>query len=355
MTADPLYDPTDQDRPAAYVDEDGTLVLRASAITQCTRLLAGVAEGWEQKQAPEGIQRRFDDGHLHEMDIINRTALHYKGELGADGVKIAGSLRILPGKVRIEGSADALLEAIVGFGELEDGTCLIEAKSMAKAAWAEWKLKRFAAFEAYAWQASIYQIAIGRVYGLGHPMPLVMACKNKDSGEIDYHAVPEPPVSLARIRSRAMEVYKAWQKVRTGEVALEEMLCDRTTYPCPLYYIHETKQEKKAKQVTKQGPKEDVTLELLMRRYLSAQQDEARLTNLKRSLANEIRAHCERSGKTSWVAADGTSLSCKPGNRTIVTWSKLRDDWPGLDPDAYKIVVPTSDAVVRVTAPKEGT
>jgi hypothetical protein len=346
------YDPTDPDRPAAYVDDDGVLVLRASAITQCTRLLVGVAEGWEQKQPPDSIQRRFDDGHLHEQDILKRTAEKYKGELTVSPV--ACSLPILPGKVRIEGSGDAMLEALVGFAEHEAGLCLLEAKSMAKSAWGDWKLKRFGAFESYAWQASIYQVAVGRSYGLNHPMPLVMACKNKDSGEIDYLPVPSPPVQMSRIRMRAIEVYKAWQKVRSDLAAIERMMCDRTTYPCPLYYIHESREEKKAAKVKAQGPKEDTTLELLMRRYLSAQQAEAAATNLKRSLANEIRAYCERLGRSSWVAADGTSLSCKPGSRTIVTWSRIREDFPALDPDEYKETVPTNEAVVRVTAPKEG-
>jgi hypothetical protein len=347
ITPDEVQTLPDPDRPSAFIAKDGALIVRASAITQCTRALIGVATGWDVKQPPQAMQQRYDDGHLHEADIINRTELKYTGKIVQ--VQVGCSIMLLPNRVIVQGTGDAVMEALVGFMDNEVGQCLIEAKSMAKSAFADWKRNGWKSFPGYAWQISIYMIALGRAYGYSHPLPAIIACKNKDSGEIDYLPVPVPPISLGVMRHRAIELWKAYQDVATNRQRIETMQCDKSTYPCPIYYVHDS--------AGSQAPADtvdDPVLDKLIVDYVEARTLEANAANLKDQAAKDIRARMAAEGREAWKSSTGFSVSCRRGTRSVYEWDKIKADWPGLDPDLYKSAIPTKEAVVRVTAPQEG-
>jgi hypothetical protein len=282
---------------------------------------------------------------LHEADILKRTEDKYRGEISVAGVGC--HLELVPNRVVVAGSGDAVMDVLGGFGELEVGQALIEAKSMSKSAFAEWKKDHWKKFPAYAWQLSIYMTALGRGYGYPHPLPAVMAVKCKDSGEMDYFLVPTPPVSMARIRLRGIEVWKAYQDVVTNRQRIETMQCDKSTYPCPIYYVHDNIETTPAPTPVVADP----ILEKLIHEYVEARTLEAQAANIKDQAAKDIRIHMQAMGRDEWKSPTGYSLSCRRGSRSVYEWDKIRTDWPGLDPDLYKSTIPTKEAVVRVTAP----
>jgi hypothetical protein len=251
----------------------------------------------------------------------------------------------VPNRVRVAGAGDAVMDVLFGFGEMEVGQALVEAKSMAKSAFADWKRDHWKKFPAYAWQLSVYMIALGRSYGYNHPLPAVMAVKCKDSGEMDYFPVPEPPISMSRLRLRGVEVWKAYQDVVTNRQRVETMRCDKSTYPCPIYYVHDDPIEAVEAGVV------DPVLDKLIVEYVESRTLEARAANLKDQAAKDIRIHMQATGREEWKSPSGVLLSCRRGSRSVYEWDKIRADWPGLDPELYKSTIPTKEAVVRVTAP----
>jgi hypothetical protein len=150
---------------------------------------------------------------------------------------------------------------------------------------------------------------------------------------------------MSRLRLRGVEVWKAYQDVVTNRQRVETMRCDKSTYPCPIYYVHDDPIEAVEAGVV------DPILDKLIVEYVESRTLEARATNLKDQAAKDIRAHMQATGREEWKSPSGVLLSCRRGTRSVYEWDKIRADWPGLDPELYKSTIPTKEAVVRVTAP----
>lgn len=203
------------DAPIAYFADDGTAIFRASAIGNCEAALVYSLRGMEPSPPPPDMQARFDDGHLHEPAIIEH--LRKAGwviDQSQDTVKIHVNESII-----INGHVD-------GVGTNEQGVkAVIECKALSDSGYKKWVKEGFGAFGKYAQQATVYMHALN--------LPLVMAVKNKNSGEVDVQFVEAPPYLLAKLKAKAIRVVRLSGTARTPE-------CPKVKdYPCPFFKLHQ--------------------------------------------------------------------------------------------------------------------
>ncbi len=99
---------------------------------------------------------------------------------------------------------------------------LVEVKTMSRFQFERWKKQGFDAFRKYAFQVSLYMIAMH--------CPAVYAVKNRDTGELDVREIVEPPLSMAEIVNYLGDALRAYNNGVLAD-------CPETDqYPCGFCY-----------------------------------------------------------------------------------------------------------------------
>lgn len=231
------------EKPNVY-EEDGVWIYRASAVGGCSKALVAARLGYDPLAPPEAQQARFDDGHMHEVAIIEK--MEKKGfclERRQERVNLPVSNKVL-----VRGHIDWI-------GALDDGVERVwDAKSMSKDSYAKWLAKRWDGadyFGNYAIQLSIYMAAT--------KLPGGLLAKNKDSGALDFFTFDEPPVPIAQIKAKILKVESIARKGILPEK------CDKTNFPCPYFFLHEDP-EVVAREVVVENELEQAIMEYEMAR-----------------------------------------------------------------------------------------
>jgi len=99
---------------------------------------------------------------------------------------------------------------------------LVEVKTMSRFQYERWKKSGFDAFKKYAFQVSLYMIAMN--------CPAVYAVKNRDTGEIDVTTIDTPPFSMAEI------VNYLGDALRANAAGILAECPETEQYPCGFCY-----------------------------------------------------------------------------------------------------------------------
>lgn len=204
--------------PNVY-DIDGVTYFRASSLGSCSKALIAARLGYDSVGPPEFMKNRFADGHLHEPQILSRVTEEF------DIPWTDGQLEVdlpISSRVVVRGHIDALGDHPVY------GPCVVDAKALSKASYKMWENGFFDAWPHYAWQMSAYSYGLalmGKGEVKGRPLPIVMAVKCKDNGEMRVDVFPEPPIGLSQIRVKCLQIETAARQAELGECSHREFLC----------------------------------------------------------------------------------------------------------------------------------
>lgn len=218
------------DMGIAYVEGPESRLLhvyRASGVGSCVKALVAALMGYEEQRYPKAEKIMEDaarEGNLHE-----RSILEYMREQGWDigGSQAPFSVRVIPGVI-IRGHVD-------GFGTHEDypeEEFVVEAKTMSNDRFKLWKAEGWAAFRGYAWQISAYMKATG-LRGL-------YAIKNRNSGEVIWFILDEPPVKWGTIREHLIRAEMAYLK---GDLPPCDDVDAGEKFFCPYVYLHDVEED----------------------------------------------------------------------------------------------------------------
>ena len=207
------------DEPAVYL-EDGRWVYRASAVGGCVRALYLARTGIRAQSPPPFVQRIYDAGNRGEERVL--TMLAQQGWTVGDCQK------------RVElnvGNAAMIRGHVDGAGYRgSEPELLVEIKCLGETYREGWARDKWDAFPHYRTQLAAMMYAGGWRRAL-----FVLGQKNSagDVTGIDIYHIDEPPMALADVKRRVMQVEKA---AKEGK----EPGCDREQTPfCPYAFIHD--------------------------------------------------------------------------------------------------------------------
>lgn len=245
--------PNDEDggdnRPPAYYDPDGTLVLRASAFGgSCLWELVAAAQGYEATILPSNMRRAFNEGHRLEPEVLRRLEAEYPVVLDHQAAQREGSLELAKGLiVRFHpDGAGRYTQPLVGdvfLGKPElNWDVVVEVKALSHDLWK--KAVRHgveSTIGEYRWQASVMMLATHKrllwvVYNKGYPPDKDTGIKPfcEDQGKIHLQLVKTPFVSLSEMVLKGLEV----KELVEGEDILESgRPCDDPSH-WPCRYLH---------------------------------------------------------------------------------------------------------------------
>jgi hypothetical protein len=219
-------------KPMVYVDDEGRSIYRASALGQCTSAFIYVRAGFEPMAPPPAMQRRFDEGHLHEANIIQRLNTEHGIEVFNREREVTMWITSTLGiRGHIDGEGVGNLEAdwADGFHPTAAKHRLVENKTMSQKAFAEWVEldwdARWRKYPGYAMQITV----LGEAAGFDE---VIYAVKNKESGEILVEITPTAVYPLLTIKQKVLGIEA---HVRQGQPMPDE--CDIRSYPCPVFYV----------------------------------------------------------------------------------------------------------------------
>jgi hypothetical protein len=249
------------DRPPAYVDDDGDVCYRASALGLCDKALAAIRLGTIPAAPPPKMQRVFDEGHRLEQDVLagglgalvegeseRQYRFKFPVKLGTRTVYITCTAdEVIAGAVYIDGKGN--------FAAASESSYLVrEAKAFGDDYWGKWKKAKaagngFDAFPGYAAQVSVQMYAAEHEFGQLPVLEFVVGLKGPGRGEDgkpdaslpreivgwDSTLVTEPPVKMSALKLKLMRVEKLVQAVEAGG---ELPASCELTYPCPVYFLH---------------------------------------------------------------------------------------------------------------------
>ena len=315
------------DGPPVWTDERGVVCLRASALGMCTRAAVARFQGYDAMLPPEQMQARYDDGHLHENSTLRKMEEQQDVEIQAQQEKVV--LVVLPGKLEIHGHVDGRVVSPGAEG------AIAEAKAFSDSMFKQYLAKGGPGeIFGYGMQAVVYMLAAGTeqiLYGV----------KNKNSGKVDsrWFDIADPTFpTKAEVFKRAMEFYKA---VTDAEANVSTMTCDRTMFPCPVFYLHEE---------TARVEVEDVVLKGLLVDYKTAQQQESAAKARKDEIGLEIADRMQVIGEEE-LEVLGWKATARVGNSSAVDWATI-ESLTGRKKADFTTVKPNSKATVTVTPPK---
>lgn len=228
----------DPERPPVIEGTDGSVFYRASSLGSCEVALIALRMGMEAMPPPKSMLPRFADGHLHEASILQRVAdlenlRYYRLQPERDQDQLCwevGEVKRAAGaySVFVQGSIDGLAE------HPAHGPIVVDAKALSQSSWESWVSGQFKAWPHYAWQLSAYayalgDLAVGEV--AGKPLPILMAVKNKNTGEVRGWVYPEPPITRSQILAKLLKV-----EMRAASGLLP--FCADQQWMCPTWYLH---------------------------------------------------------------------------------------------------------------------
>lgn len=327
------------DRGNVYREGDRT-IYRASGLGGCVRALVAERMGYEPLPYPEWIQQRFGEGNLHEGDILRRAQATVGVEWAENGHpddQPEIELEIPPW------DSEGLDHLIVrghcdGVGYVQGLPYIIEAKALSAGEFIRWLKEGFEGFKRYAWQLSCYMIGVSP----NEPYQGLFVVKDRNSGDIDFTWVKEPPYSFAEITARVHE---------SERMAAEQWLptCDISMYPCPFSFLHEDEDDG-LPNLSNNEPMRELAMA-----YLEASREENEAKDRRKSLWTKIRENIPEGEKKIKLPGVNVGYSLRQGAEYFDK-EKFVADYPDVDPDQYMKRRPGFEVPsVRLTGPKVNT
>lgn len=317
------------DKPTVWVNDEGIAHYRASGLGGCTAAMIALRQGFTAMAPPKSMQDRYNEGHLHEPDIVRRANTEF-------GLEVFNRQRevevwVSPTAVivgHIDGEVVGWLPEEIELGLHRMGDApphrLFEAKTMSDAAFKKWMSmswpERWGIYHGgYAKQLTVYLAGTGLASA-------VYAVKNKESGKVVMEAVPGPPLDLNQIK---VQVFGVEAHVRQG-LPLPEV-CDVRQFPCPVFYLGPCGDDERE---TLDDRKAEVVL-ALAQTYEAAKANEVIAKQAKEKARDEIKRHLGDAGK---FAAEGWKVTYSKrelkGTKTVeieeFDLAQLRADHPDL-------------------------
>lgn len=223
------------------------VVYRASALGGCTKALIAARVGFDALD-PKVKPEFFEAGNRAE-DAWFKTATA-QGRV-FEGQQMEVTLQLTQ-NIAVVGHLDGIED--LNSSVMWDQT--IEVKSMSDAEWRKVNWQRVwdhpGLIQKYKWQMSVYIHAReGR--------PLLAVFYNRDTAETKEFLVKDAFYTVDDIRARVLAIEVA---AREAELPV---LCDKPSYPCPYFYLHEDALPEELA---------DPELQALAGQYHKAQQDE---------------------------------------------------------------------------------
>lgn len=339
------WDVTDEDngnKPPVYVDDEGRAIYRASALGLCTTALITVRSGFEAMPPPESMQRRFDEGHLHEDNMVLRLNTEYGIEVFNREREVTVWLTPTLGiRGHIDGEGIGLLPDERGLG-LPPQHRRIENKTMSSSAFKEWSNMdwdaRWKKYPGYAMQNTVYGIGTG----LDEVLYVV---KDKESGQMLVEVTDTICYPWALIKAKVLGIEA---HVRQG-LPLPDT-CDVRSFPCPVFYVGPCGEDKRDSLAEREG---EIVL-ALARTYQDAKEREAAAAKAKTTARDEIKKHLPDGGK--FDAPEGWKVSYtkskKNGTTLVFDEERFREDHPDMYADYLQEKDKWTQERLTVTPPK---
>ena len=269
-------------RPVRYVEDDGTIVYRASGLGMCDRIYAALEQGYEPASHPAWFQQVLDEGTAMEATIREMFVEEYQQIVEGDQQEV--ELEIMPGIV-IRGHIDGYLPD-------KEGDALWEGKKVRPSGWEAFKRKGVEWHKNYPMQVSVYMHALGTEHllftgGLYDP-------EKEEIIETYTHAYHQPPVNLLGIRKR---IAKLEGLIDSGKHAMDIACPSTPDYPCPFFFLHDEDAGEPSER-----PGDDVIAPLVTE-LARLQAEKAALDKQSRDLDKGIKAYKE--GVEGWWEAMG--------------------------------------------------
>lgn len=213
------------DRPIRYIDPDGTVVYRASALGTCERAFVACATGTPAAPMPDWFREVLDEGTAAEPVISGMWEL--QTGLGTVDQQREYDLRI--GRV---GDAEVIVRChIDGMSDDPPGARLREYKKFRDSMWPKFLTQGVECGANYPWQVAVCMLAgdfdecefVG-----GHMVDGVVT-------EVKHHLITNPPVTFKAIRDRVKRIERL---IQAGFDA-KEVDCNKSMYPCPYFKVHD--------------------------------------------------------------------------------------------------------------------
>lgn len=212
-------------RPITYVEDDGTVIYRASAIGGCRVALIASRLGIEPGGSPQQVQEAAEMGsHLEDVAL---------GQLLLQGWTLEQGQRLCEREVQLRSGALALVRGHVdSIGDPQDGggAVLVEVKSRNERDFARVVAEGLAAVpESHQWQMSAYAHALG--------LERVAYVAISRANPADLHVLLLPvPVPWTDIEARVVDVEES---VAWGDLPVCHGKRDGTW--CSYYHLHEAR------------------------------------------------------------------------------------------------------------------
>ena len=219
--------PMSDNRPVRYVEDDGTIVYRASGLGLCDRIYVALDQGYDPMAFPEWFQQVLDEGTAME-DTIRQMFMDEYGEVVVDDQREV-EWEVMDGVV-IRGHIDGrVCQPVPGPDD-----ALWEGKKVRPSGWDAFKRKGVEWHKNYPMQVSVYMHALGlsRLFftgGLYDP-------DKQEILETYTHAYHDPPINKLAIRKR---VAKLEGLINGGTHAMDVGCPPTPDFPCPFYYLHD--------------------------------------------------------------------------------------------------------------------
>jgi len=280
-------------RPARYVEADGTVVYRASSLGMCDRIFSALDAGYDPMAHPAWFQEVLDEGTNAEDAIRDMWEDRY-----------ANQVFNTQGEVELE-----VMDGVVIRGHIDGqaGDALWEAKKFRPSTWSKFIRSGVEAMPWYPMQTSIYMHALGLqemyfVGGLFDP-------DTKTILDIVQHIYHAPPINMLAIRKRVAKL----EGIINDGIHVMDVACPPTAmYPCPFYFLHDDDSPQ-----PKERPADDIIAPILVE-WVKLQQAKAAPAKEVREIDARIKEL--REGVTGWWEAAGLeagdTTSIKHGDKT---------------------------------------
>jgi hypothetical protein len=204
-----------------YVDDDGTVVYRASSLGYCPRAFVALANGITSMPAPQWLQTAWAEGVEMESKIIEMLyEIGYVVDNNDSQNEV--TLEVRPGLV-VKGHID-------GIATLGGDQYIVEAKKVAENSWLTATNQAVENNVLYPWQLSVY------MHALALPAIFVQGKYSRKKNSIDeicVHLYEAAPISLKDIFKRVVMLERMIDEHHYMDVP-----CSSPIYPCGWYPLH---------------------------------------------------------------------------------------------------------------------
>lgn len=279
------------------------IIYRASALGGCTKALIASRLGYEPLPVSERTQLIFNEGNLHEEDVVAR--------LRSDGYEIFNTqeqhnLHVF-GDVYVQGHIDGM----INHPDWRNYR-LLEIKSMAQESFDSvvkhgWEAPGL--MQKYKWQISAYM----------HMTSLEgrLVAKNRNRGNLHILDIERPFYNLSDIKQRVIFMEA---RVARGELP---NTCDTSNFPCPFRYLHEEDDPEVL---------EDAALLTLAKFYKRVQAEEANVTAKLKVARKALRTGL---GDRKKVELDGAKVTVYSA-KNPPSWDVKAMEKDGIEVEKYK-------------------